>query len=89
MNCIVLLYFVSVEKVVIVVFIAALSTLLVVSTLVSALVSALSLVVASSLLRDLHVNITVGQSVEQEVGCQLLVLIAGDVCLGGFEFTES
>jgi hypothetical protein len=47
------------------------------------------LVAASTLSRDFHFNITVRQSIKQQVCCQLFVLITSHVGLGCFEFTES
>ena len=77
--------FLSIEQIVIVVFVITLSsltTLLIVS-------SASSLVVISSLLWYFHVDITICKSVKQQVCCQLFIFIASHVSLGCFKFTES
>lgn len=80
--------FLSVEEIIIIIFIISLSALSTLSTL-SALPTLATLVAASTLSRDFHFNITVRQSIKQQVCCQLFVLITSHVSLGCFEFTES
>jgi hypothetical protein len=54
----------------------------------SALSSIASRTALLRLLR-LHLDIAVGQSVEQQVGSQLLVLVAGEVGLGRLDLAEA
>jgi hypothetical protein len=80
--------FLSVEEIIIIVFIISLPALSALSAL-SALPTLATLVAASTLSRGFHFNITVRQSIKQQVCCQLFILITSHVSLGGFEFTES
>jgi len=36
-----------------------------------------------------HFNVTIGQSVKEQVSCHLLILIASQVGLGSLNFTEA
>ena len=41
------------------------------------------------LLSEGLLDVSVGQSVEQQVGCHFLVLVAGDVCLSSLDLAET
>ncbi len=69
----------SVEQIV-VVLVASLTAL-------AALPSLTALSLACGWLR-FHFDVSVGETVEEKVGCELLVFVAGEVGLCGFNFAE-
>lgn len=82
----------SVEQIVVVIVVASLPSLsssaaLSSSTALAPLSSLAALTSLSAL--GLHLDVSVGQSIEEEVGCQFFIFIAGEVGLGSFDFTKA
>ena len=82
----------SVEQIVVVIVVASLPSLSSSAALTAlAPLSSLAALSALSALSSLglHLDVSVGESIEEKIGCQFFIFIAGEVSLGCFNFTKA